>query len=290
MSEAQANPPPKTTTAAKKDIEKSPEELERLSQYDLFLWRIHNLLEQEVTSPWGIILNLGITIFAISNIVVYVLQTDTSITSNQGARIALFVMECVFTAYLFLETFVRIWSVYSSRPYRKKAPYCRRISFLFTFWSILDYAAIIVQLLYIAQYILEQLGPAQTFANVVFIFRLVRIPRMMRIVRPFHGLVVFKRVILMKWKILLISVVNMGTIILLFAMVISEIEKDVNPEFFGSVPRTMYYAIVTLATIGYGDAYPRTAGGKVWMSLFIFLPLIMFGIPVSSMLETSIHI
>ena len=40
------------------------------------------------------------------------------------------------------------------------------------------------------------------------------------------------------------------------------VERDVQPEAFGSIPRAMWWAIATLTTVGYGDVYPATTLGK----------------------------
>jgi voltage-gated potassium channel len=57
-------------------------------------------------------------------------------------------------------------------------------------------------------------------------------------------------------------------------------ERHAQPERFGTVPDAMWWAIVTLSTIGYGDVVPVTALGRMIASITIFLGLIMIALPI----------
>jgi voltage-gated potassium channel len=57
-------------------------------------------------------------------------------------------------------------------------------------------------------------------------------------------------------------------------------EGRVQPDKLGTIPEAMWWAIVTLGTIGYGDVVPVTAAGKLVASITIFLGLIMIALPV----------
>ena len=57
-------------------------------------------------------------------------------------------------------------------------------------------------------------------------------------------------------------------------------EGSVQPEKFGTIPDAMWWAIVTLGTIGYGDAIPVTAIGRLIAGLTIFAGLLMVALPV----------
>ena len=57
-------------------------------------------------------------------------------------------------------------------------------------------------------------------------------------------------------------------------------ERHVQPDKLGTIPDAMWWAIVTLGTIGYGDVVPVTAVGKVIAGVTIFLGLIMIALPV----------
>lgn len=58
------------------------------------------------------------------------------------------------------------------------------------------------------------------------------------------------------------------------------IERNVQPEKFGTIPDAMWWAIVTLGTIGYGDVVPVTPLGKALAAITIFAGLIMIALPV----------
>lgn len=57
-------------------------------------------------------------------------------------------------------------------------------------------------------------------------------------------------------------------------------ESEAQPEKFGTIPDAMWWAIVTLGTVGYGDAVPITAAGRVIAGLTIFVGILMFALPV----------
>jgi voltage-gated potassium channel len=74
-------------------------------------------------------------------------------------------------------------------------------------------------------------------------------------------------------------------IMLLLALISSTtlyfVERGANPDGFGSIPRAMWWSIVTLATLGYGDVVPSTPLGKVMGAGTAVLGLCMFALPAS---------
>jgi voltage-gated potassium channel len=67
---------------------------------------------------------------------------------------------------------------------------------------------------------------------------------------------------------------------LLAATVMHIVERHVQPDKFGTIPEAMWWAIVTLGTIGYGDVVPVTALGRIIAAATIFTGLIMVALPV----------
>lgn len=69
--------------------------------------------------------------------------------------------------------------------------------------------------------------------------------------------------------------------VLLFASLLYAVERDVQPEKFGTLPDAMWWAIVTLGTVGYGDVVPVTALGKAISVFTIVGGLAMIALPVA---------
>ena len=67
---------------------------------------------------------------------------------------------------------------------------------------------------------------------------------------------------------------------LVAASIMQVVEGDAQPEKFGTIPDAMWWAIVTLATVGYGDVTPVTPFGKVLTGLYILASLIIIALPV----------
>ena len=67
---------------------------------------------------------------------------------------------------------------------------------------------------------------------------------------------------------------------LVAASIMQVVEGDAQPEKFGTIPDAMWWAIITLATVGYGDVSPITPLGKVLTALYILASLIIIALPV----------
>jgi voltage-gated potassium channel len=80
---------------------------------------------------------------------------------------------------------------------------------------------------------------------------------------------------------LLGSLVILTGATLAFASVMYLIERNVQPDKFGTIPDAMWWAIVTLCTVGYGDVIPATPFGKFVAGLAIILGLMMIALPVA---------
>jgi voltage-gated potassium channel len=69
-------------------------------------------------------------------------------------------------------------------------------------------------------------------------------------------------------------------IFLLFsATLLHLIEGDVQPEQFGSIPRSLWWSVVTLTTVGYGDVYPITLAGRIVAGCIAYIAIGTIALP-----------
>ena len=74
-----------------------------------------------------------------------------------------------------------------------------------------------------------------------------------------------------------------GVLIMLAAVAIWIVEREGQPEAFGSIPRAMWWAVVTLTTVGYGDAIPATAAGRVIGAVVSLFSVALIAVPAGIM-------
>lgn len=144
----------------------------------------------------------------------------------------------------------------------------KRLAFIFSFFGIVDLLAILPSI--VAQI------PA---------FRVLRVLRFLRVFRIFKAtrfILAMDRMIEalaeVKREILALIILS-SMLVYLAACGIYFFEKYEQPDKFGSIPDSMWWAIVTLTTIGYGDVYPKTAGGKIFTAVIALIGIGLIAIP-----------
>ncbi|MCB2067037.1 MAG: ion transporter [Erythrobacter sp.] len=78
---------------------------------------------------------------------------------------------------------------------------------------------------------------------------------------------------------LIVTMALAGMLLLFGATALYMTEGDVQPEQFGSIPRALWWAIITLTTVGYGDAFPITPLGKVFASMIALSGIALVAMP-----------
>ena len=101
----------------------------------------------------------------------------------------------------------------------------------------------------------------------------------LKIARFSDALTIFKDVIISERKSMLASLYLMFLLTFFISTILYFIEKDVNPKGFSSILESMWWSIVTLATVGYGDVVPLTVSGKIIGALASVVGLGMFALP-----------
>jgi voltage-gated potassium channel len=100
------------------------------------------------------------------------------------------------------------------------------------------------------------------------ILRILRLLRVFKLSRHFAVLGVLGTVLRNEAKTLLSAIFVMLILVVLSASGIYVVERDIQPNAFGSIPAAMWWATVTLTTVGYGDVVPVTVTGRL-LGVFI---------------------
>jgi len=108
--------------------------------------------------------------------------------------------------------------------------------------------------------------------------RLIRLLRVLKITRA-HALSRFAKAL---WSVRdegLIFLLSTVLVLYLAAAGIYHFEHEAQPEAFGSIPESLWWAVATLTTVGYGDTYPITAGGRLFTALVLLCGMGIVAVP-----------
>lgn len=141
----------------------------------------------------------------------------------------------------------------------------RRWRYVTSFYGIVDLVAILPTLLGLD-------------LRAVRAFRLFRLLRLLKITRA-KALNRFGRAL---WTVKdegLIFLFTTAVVLYLAAAGIYHFEHEAQPETFGSIPESLWWAVTTLTTVGYGDAYPVTAGGRMFTAVILLVGIAIVAAP-----------
>ena len=174
----------------------------------------------------------------------------------------------LFSVTIFsLEYVSRFWSCVENKT-NSETNGKARLRYIFSFSAIIDLIAILPSLL------------AFLFPTVDLRFvRALRIFRLLKFSRYSNSINTLLIVLWDQRKSL-----GAAFFILFIVLIISSsgmyiVEKDIQPDKFGSIPQSMWWSIVTLTTVGYGDVYPVTSMGKFFGSIIIILGIGTVALP-----------
>ena len=177
------------------------------------------------------------------------------------------VIEWTATLVFSLEYAARLWSA-AEHPLLKRGAFFGRLRFVLSFSGLVDLAAILP--FWLSVFI------ASDF-RVLLVLRLVRFFKLTRYSPAMRSLL--DALYAERRALGGCFVILLGTA-LIAAALMHLAERTAQPERFGTIPDALWWAIVTLGTIGYGDVVPVTALGRFLASLTIFAGLLMMALPV----------
>jgi voltage-gated potassium channel len=117
--------------------------------------------------------------------------------------------------------------------------------------------------------------------RVLRVLRLARVFRVAKMARYARALRTLGRAVHSERENLLSALTILGLVLVVAASLMYYAEREAQPEAFSSIPAAMWWAIVTLTTVGYGDAYPVTVFGRIVGGVVAVTGIGSFAIPTA---------
>ena len=179
----------------------------------------------------------------------------------------LFIFE-VFSVVVFtLEYVARVWSCGTDCRFSNGAKGV--IRFLRQPLSVIDLVAIL-------PFYLPFVGLDLRFIRALRLFRIVRLAKAGRY---YSSLSLIVDTLRARKEELVLAFVILLLLLVLSASGIYYCEHSAQPNQFGSIPAALWWSVVTLTTVGYGDVFPVTIGGRVFASAVAIVGIGMFALP-----------
>ena len=217
--------------------------------------RIFEILEKgQVGDRLSIRCDLFLSILIVVNLIAVCLETIDSLFLEY--KTIFVAVELVSVSIFSIEYVLRIWSRPSAPDEYGKTATSKRLGYIFSFTGIIDLLAILPSILPLL------LGGVD--------LRWLRILRLMRLLKFSHYSSALedlfsavqheRRSFAATLYLLILAILISSSLIYVF-------EQNVQPEHFGSIPDAMWWTVVTLTTVGYGDIVPMTVAGKLVATL-----------------------
>ena len=201
---------------------------------------------------------------------IFTFMIETSVDLSPSVMHLFDISEIIIIFLFCLEYLLRLYA----------AP--NRMAFVFSLYGLIDLLAILPFVLFL-ELDLRSVRALRLFR----LFRIFRLARYTRVVEIFQ-----EAIYNIKDELLIFC---FATLLLLYvsSVGIFHCESEIQPESFGTMFQCFWWSVITLTTVGYGDAYPVTALGKVFTSFIALMGIGIVAVPVglitSSFIDLANH-
>ena len=217
--------------------------------------RLHEIIF-EADTPSGKGFDIALIFCIMASVVVVMLDSITVVRTSYG--FVLYTTEWVFTVLFTIEYILRLYSI--GRPVR----------YATSFFGVIDLLAIIPTYL-------SLLIPGSQFLLVIRVLRLLRVFRVLKLVQYLSEANLLLRAFRASGRKIVVFLFTILTLLIIFGSIMYVVEGEENG--FTSIPKSIYWAIVTMTTVGYGDMAPKTGLGQAVASLVMLVGFSIIAVP-----------
>lgn len=210
----------------------------------------------QANTPAGKGFDIALIIFILASVLVIMLDSVAEI--NLRYRSQLLTAEWLFTALFSVEYIIRLLIV--RRP----------VKYVVSFYGLID-------LLSILPSYLSLLLPGSHYLQVIRILRVLRVFRILKLVRFINQSNMLLTALLASRQKIAVFLFTITTILVVFGSIMFLIEGPENG--FSNIPISIYWAVVTLTTVGFGDITPKTELGRAVSALVMIMGYAILAVP-----------
>jgi voltage-gated potassium channel len=229
--------------------------------------RIYEILELGTFGDWtSILVSRLIVALIILNLVTITLESVPELSARYGLFFT--AVETVSIVVFTVEYLLRLWVAVEHAPYGHLAGRRARIRYALSLAGVVDLLAVL-------PFWIALVFPIDL--RILLVFRIVRFLKLARYspaMRSLFDVLSRERRALSGCFLILIGVA------LVAAAVMYHVEREAQPDKFGTIPDAMWWAIVTLGTVGYGDVVPITPFGRLVATFTIFSGIVVLALPI----------
>jgi len=229
---------------------------------------VHGLLHPEIIGDdnWDKVVNTFIIGLIILNVAAVMLETVPTLHDRYHTFFNYFEL---FSVIIFtIEYILRVWS--SNHDPKYKHSFHGRLRYMVTPAALIDLLAILP--FYISVIVGLDL-------RMLRMLRLLRFFRLFRLTAYMKAAKLVTNVFKSKFHELLLSLILIMFLVIIASCLVYFAEHLEPDTKFTSIPATIWYAVVSLTTVGYGDMIPVTPWGKVFASIILLAGVALFALP-----------
>lgn len=226
---------------------------------------IHESLSGTPTNHFGRVASYVLIALILLNVAASIVESVPSVKTQYDLWLNRF--EVLSVTIFVLEYLLRVWACTETPKYAR--PLLGRVRFILTPMAIVDLLAVLPTLLLWA-------GVDLRFLRILRFSRIFRLAKLTRYSKALKTMgFVFKS----KREELMLALIFMMMVLIVASSLMYLAEHDRQPEAFSSIPNAMWWGVMTLTTVGYGDVYPVTVAGKLMGAVIAVIGIGLFALP-----------